>query len=67
MFESASNKSECQENFLLVKAAGAYGWQTYHFHVTIVSKSKGVGVSVLGTAPIGDLTVTLRQLDSPPQ
>jgi len=28
-----------QEYFLGVKAAGVYGWQTYHFHVPIFLKS----------------------------
>ena len=37
--DSASNKNEYQEYFLGVKAAGAYGWQPYHFHVPIVLKS----------------------------
>jgi hypothetical protein len=29
----ASNRSEYQEYFVGVKAAGAYGWQPYHLHV----------------------------------
>jgi hypothetical protein len=37
--DSASNRNEYQEYFLGVKAAGAYGWQSYHLHVSIVLKS----------------------------
>jgi hypothetical protein len=37
--DSASNRNEYQEYFLEVKAAGAYGWQTYHLHEPIVLKS----------------------------
>ena len=36
---SASNRNEYQEYLLGVKAAGAWGWQTYHLHVPIVLKS----------------------------
>ena len=39
---SASNRNEYQEDFLGVKAAGAYGWQPYHFRVPIISKSGGL-------------------------
>jgi len=35
---SASNRNKYQEYFLGVKAAGVYGWQTYHLHVFIVLK-----------------------------
>jgi hypothetical protein len=35
---SASNRNDCQEYFLGVKAAGAYSWQPYHFYVPIVLK-----------------------------
>jgi hypothetical protein len=31
----ASNRNEYQEYILGVKAAGACGWQPYHFHVPI--------------------------------
>jgi len=31
--------AQYQEYFLGVKAAGAYGWQPYHIHVSIVLKS----------------------------
>jgi len=31
--DSASNRNECQEHFLGVKAAGAWGWQPYHHPV----------------------------------
>jgi len=34
--DSASDINEYQEYLLGVKAAGAYGCQTYHFHVPIV-------------------------------
>jgi len=37
--ESASNRNECQEYFLGGKAAGVYGWQSYHLRVQIVMKS----------------------------
>jgi hypothetical protein len=37
--DSASNRNENQEYFLWVKAASAYGWQTYHLHVPIFLKS----------------------------
>ena len=33
-----SNRNEYQEHLLRVKAAGAYGWQPYHFHVPTVLK-----------------------------
>ena len=33
--DSASNRNENQEHFLGVKAAGAYGWQTYHHPVPL--------------------------------
>jgi hypothetical protein len=37
---SASNRNEYQENLSCgVKAAGAWGWQSYHLHVPIVLKS----------------------------
>jgi len=36
--DSASNRNEYQEYFLGVKAAGAYGWQYYHLHVSIFLK-----------------------------
>ena len=42
--DSASNRNEYQEYFLGVKAGGAYGWQTYHFHVPIVLKSGSVNL-----------------------
>jgi hypothetical protein len=38
-FDSASNRNEYQEYTLGVKASGAYGWQPYHLHASIVSKS----------------------------
>jgi len=34
--DSDSNRNEYQEYLLGVKAAGAYGWQPYHLHVSIV-------------------------------
>ena len=37
--DTASNRSEYQECFLGVKAAGAWGWQPYHLQVPIVLKS----------------------------
>jgi hypothetical protein len=37
--DSASNRNEYQEYLLGVKAADAYGWQSYHLHVPIVLKS----------------------------
>jgi hypothetical protein len=37
--DSVSNRNEYQEYFLRVKAAGAWGWQPYHFQVTVVLKS----------------------------
>ena len=37
--DSAHNENEYKENFLGVKVAGAWGWQTYHFHVPNVMKS----------------------------
>jgi hypothetical protein len=37
--DSASNRNEYQEYFLVVKAAGASGRQPYHLHVPIVLKS----------------------------
>jgi len=37
--DSTSNRNKYQECFLGVKAAGAQGWQLYHFHVPIVLKS----------------------------
>ena len=37
--DSASNRNEYQEYFLVVKAAVAWGWQPYHLHVPIVLKS----------------------------
>jgi hypothetical protein len=33
--DSASNWNEYQEYFLGVNAAGAYGWQPYHYRVTL--------------------------------
>jgi len=39
MVDSASNRNEYQEYFLVVKVAGAYGCQPYHLHVPIVLKS----------------------------
>jgi hypothetical protein len=37
--DSAINRNEYQEYFLGVKAAGAYGWQSCHVHVSTVLKS----------------------------
>ena len=37
--DSASNINEYQEYFLLLKAAGALGWQPYNLHVPIILKS----------------------------
>jgi hypothetical protein len=37
--DSASKRNDYQEYFLGEKAAGAYSWQTYHFHVPTVLKS----------------------------
>jgi len=37
--DSASNRSEYQEYFLEVEAAGAWGWQIYHIHVPTDLKS----------------------------
>jgi len=37
--DSASNRNEHQEYIRGVKAAGVYGWQPYHLHVSIVLKS----------------------------
>jgi len=37
--DSASNRNECQEYILGVKATGAWGWKPYHLHVPIVLKS----------------------------
>jgi len=39
-FDSASNRNECQEHFLGVKAAGAQGWQPYH-HPVPLSRNLG--------------------------
>jgi len=39
LVDSGSNRNEYQEYFLGVTAAGAYGWQPYHFQVPIVLKS----------------------------
>ena len=36
--DSASNRNEYQEYLLGLKAAGTYGRQPYHLHVTIVMK-----------------------------
>jgi len=35
MSKKASNRNEYQEDFLGVKAAGAYGWQPYHLPVPL--------------------------------
>jgi hypothetical protein len=43
--DSAPKRNGYQENFLGVKAAGAYGRQSYHFHVPTVLIS--VSLSVL--------------------
>jgi len=37
-------RNEYQEYFLVVKAAGVYGWQPYHIHVLIVMKSGGLNL-----------------------
>ena len=37
--DSASNRNEYQKYVLGLKAAGVYGWQTYHLHVLTVLKS----------------------------
>ena len=42
--DSASNRNEYQEYFPGVKAACAYGWQPYHFHVPIVLKSESLNL-----------------------
>ena len=42
--DSVSNRNEDQEYFLGVKAAGAQGWQRYHFHVPIVLKSENLNL-----------------------
>jgi hypothetical protein len=36
--DSAPSENEYQEHFLGVKAAGAWGWQPYHLHVSNVMK-----------------------------
>jgi hypothetical protein len=36
--DSAPSENEYQEHFLVVKAAGAWGWQPYHLHVPNVMK-----------------------------
>ena len=43
-FDSASNRNEYQEYFLGVKAAGAWGWQPYHFYVPTVLKSGNLNI-----------------------
>ena len=37
--DSAPSENEYREHFLVVKAAGAWGWQPHHFHVPNVMKS----------------------------
>ena len=37
--DSASNRNEYQGYFLGIKAAGAWGWQTYHHPMPVVTKS----------------------------
>jgi len=42
--DSAPNRNGYQENFLGVKAAGAYGRQPYHLHVSTVLISGSLSV-----------------------
>jgi hypothetical protein len=42
--DTDSNKNEFQEYFWRIKAAGAYGWQSYHFCVPIILKSKSLNL-----------------------
>ena len=39
---AAPNRNDYQKHFLGIKAADAWGWQTYHLHVPTVSKSEGL-------------------------
>ena len=41
---SASNRNEYREYFVMLKAAGVHSWQTYHLHVSIVLKSGGLNL-----------------------